>query len=161
MSWWRDVRRLAALSWGERRLLLEALIELARARWQLRTLPFNQLVAHLQRSAPAEPVAEPATGRITWSVRVLARRVPWRADCFPQAIAGYRMLQRRGRLARIDLGVRRAADGQLAGHAWLTHDDRVVLGGPGPEHFAPLHAISAQSAQNKAPHDDRAASAGA
>lgn len=161
MSWLRDVRRMAVLSQGERRLLLEALVELARARWQLRTLPYRQLVARLQRSAPGEPVAEPDTRRIIWSVRAMARRVPWRADCFPQAIAGYRMLQRRGRLARIDLGVRRAADGHLAGHAWLTHDERVVLGGPGPEHFAPLHAISAQAGQNNVSHDNRSAGASA
>lgn len=161
MSWLSDAPRRASVAWRERNLLLEALIELARARWQLRTLPFKQLVAQLQRSAPAEPVAEPDTGRITWSVRVVARRVPWRADCFPQAIAGYRMLQRRGRLARIDLGVRRAADGQLAGHAWLTYGERVVLGGPGPEHFAPLHAISARADENKDPRDNLRASAGA
>lgn len=146
MSWMRDVRRLVSTSWIERRLLIEAVIELARARWQLRTMAFKHLVAALEETHPTPVRAAPATALITWSVSVVARRVPWRADCFPQAIAGYRMLARRGRSTRIDLGVRRGNDGQLAGHAWLTQGSEVILGGPGPEVFAPLHAIAARHA---------------
>jgi hypothetical protein len=143
-----DAVRFLAMPRSRQRLLLEALIELARARMQLRTVPFQALVADLKSSLPVpNPVLDFATGEaVANAVHAAARRVPWRADCFPQAIAGYRMLSRRGLSVIIELGVKRDAYGALRAHAWLTSVKGVLLGGAGHQSFATVHVIAPSGA---------------
>jgi hypothetical protein len=84
--------------------------------------------------------------RVGWALQSAARRVPWRADCFPQAIAGRKLLERRGLGSTIHIGVVREPLGGLAGHAWLTSGDLVVTGGGGLDQYAVLHRLSGEDA---------------
>ena len=66
---------------------------------------------------------------VAWSVSAAARLVP-QATCLTQALAGQRLLARRGRGSRVVIGVR-PQDAGLHAHAWLIRGDRVLLGGAG------------------------------
>ncbi|MFN4020351.1 MAG: lasso peptide biosynthesis B2 protein [Erythrobacter sp.] len=66
---------------------------------------------------------------IAFFINRMAARVPWRADCLVQALAGQQWLAAAGIASEIVVGTARHADGSLASHAWLRQQDRIVLGG--------------------------------
>jgi len=67
--------------------------------------------------------------RAAFFIDRMAARVPWRADCLVQALAGRRWLQKEGIPSRISVGATRDREGSLEAHAWLLCEDRIVLGG--------------------------------
>jgi len=139
------LRQLLALNGADRWLLLQAIFWLAIARLMLVLVPFRWLSGRLSGRGSQQPVA-PAPEllrRIGWAVDVAARHVPWRADCFPQALTGRMLLQRRGHASTIHIGVVNEAGRGLSGHAWLTCGDVVVTGGADLHHYAVLHRIPA------------------
>lgn len=119
-------------------LAAEALVALAWARLILhRTRPEDVInrnrAAEWDVSRRRRPVGEEAAPeacrKIAFVVPRLAARLPWRADCLVQALAGQRMLLRRGLATSIVVGTAKQADGTFEAHAWLLHGDIVVLGG--------------------------------
>jgi hypothetical protein len=89
-----------------------------------------------QRRASAQHETDRAR-YVARHVARLARRVPWRATCLVQAVAGYLLLKRRGIAATIRFGVNKS-DAGLAAHAWLIVGDQIVLGGEAAPDFRPL-----------------------
>ena len=65
--------------------------------------------------------------RVVAAVRRASRRVPG-ATCLVQAIAGCRMLESRSIRSKIRIGVDKDHE-KFSAHAWLTVDDKIVLGG--------------------------------
>lgn len=124
----------------------EALGALAHARLILhRTTPEDVLrrnaeaalrAAHC-RPAVSEAEAEGGRTQIAFAIPRVALRLPWRADCLVQALAGQAMLLRRGIASTIAVGTGRHPDGRFEAHAWLVCADRVILGGD-VSRFAPL-----------------------
>ncbi len=107
----------------ERRLLLEALATLWLVRLGLWLLPFGALLRLVRRPLGTSSVE---VGRLTKTFTVVSRYVP-RATCLAQALAGQRLLAAHGHSSRLRIGVRK--DGaRLGAHAWLEHQDRVVVG---------------------------------
>jgi hypothetical protein len=116
----------------------EALVALAHARLILhRTTPADVLrrnadaAARVGRRSPAVPESEAAdrAARIAFVIRRTAVRLPWRADCLVQALAGQAMLLRRGISSTIAVGTARHPDGRFEAHAWLVQGTAVILGG--------------------------------
>lgn len=142
MSPWRALRAFLGASGLRRRLALEALAELARARL-MTLMPARVYTADLGVLSPAgrEVEAEAAeeshadqAAEIGRVVAGVAQAMPFRALCLQQAIAVRRMLRRRGMRATVLLGVSRhlraAAEGrsETGAHAWVTVGARVVNG---------------------------------
>ncbi|WP_296718916.1 lasso peptide biosynthesis B2 protein [Erythrobacter sp.] len=69
----------------------------------------------------------------------LARFVPG-ASCLTQALTLQFVLARRGHASRLQIGVRKRFDGAFSAHAWVTCNDRVVLGQRGTQlaDFTPI-----------------------
>lgn len=116
---WRDLQR--------------AVIELACARWRHRHRPPADLL-QLARSAPqaGRPLAAEMAKlveRVAFAVPRVAARVPWRADCFVQALAAQAWLSRNGVPTELFIGVRQDPDLGFQAHAWLRCGDRTVTGG--------------------------------
>lgn len=127
----RSLRRWCELPASDRRLLLEALRELATVRLALQSRPMSAL----KRGPAAESrTIDPA--RIAWAVRAAARVVPG-AACLAQALAVQRMLARRGRASSVEVGVAKNRAGVEA-HAWLVCDGQIVIGGEQAGAFVPL-----------------------
>lgn len=138
------LRRYLALPPSRRMLLLWAAWWLGVARLALLLLPFRRLVRWLARAeddAGAAMASEPIALCISWAVTVAARHVPWRSDCFPQAIAAMIMLRRRGVSSRLHIGVTKGGRNGLHGHAWLCCGSVVVTGDGDLEHFSELYTV--------------------
>lgn len=67
--------------------------------------------------------------RVTFVIPRVAQRLPWRADCLVQALAGQHWLRHAGINSHIMLGVPLAPIDRFEAHAWLVAGDRVVTGG--------------------------------
>lgn len=124
----------------------EALVALAHARLILyRTSPADVLrrnaeaAARVARRSPAASDSGTAEScaRIGFIIPRAALRLPWRADCLVQALAGQAMLLRRGTASTIAVGTARHPDSSLEAHAWLLCGSEVILGGD-ISRFGPL-----------------------
>jgi hypothetical protein len=63
-----------------------------------------------------------------WTDRVLGMLPPpWRRTCMRRSVVLLYLLQRAGRPAVVNVGVRRDTRGRLDAHAWLSRDGRPVL----------------------------------
>ena len=121
----RHARRLA--------LGLEAATALAVAQVAIRVLPASRVSRLMGRPFPAHPRAPAApppaaVRRVGVAVHRVARVLPWRPTCLPQAVATAAMLRRRGVAAWSHLGI--TATAPLEAHAWVTVNGHVVIGGP-------------------------------
>jgi len=137
--------RFFALDGADKRLLLRAAAWLAVAQLMLIVMPFQRLVAKLSAAeASSQCGADPAVlSSVGRSVVIAANHVPWRSDCFPQTIAARMLLRGYGYVSTIHLGVERAGEGDIAGHAWLTCGDIVVVGGEELNRYTELHTLTA------------------
>jgi hypothetical protein len=129
-----QVRAFAQLDWRERFFLVEALAVVALVRLGLSLLSFKRLRALVRESGrrsvgPHRAGALPVD-RIAWAVQAVSRFVPG-ATCLTQALSGQVLLARRGYRTRLHIGVAKSSRDQLAAHAWLECDGRVVLGDHG------------------------------
>jgi len=115
--------RLAAALYIPRSLLIVAVARLA--------LSFSSLTRLRRWLLPSVTLDRHdlvEVGRVAWSVRFVSRLVPF-ASCLTQAQACQILLARHGIASTLSLGVREDLFGALEAHAWLTCDDKLVLGG--------------------------------
>jgi hypothetical protein len=132
-----------------RALLLEATLWLALARLALVLFPFRTVAAHLgevcQPAVAAERIGQlgpdprdDETARtVSWAVRFMAARVPFKAVCLQQGVAAKMMLRRRGIRSALHFGVARKDTG-LDAHAWLNTAGAKVTGYPVRSDFTEL-----------------------
>ena len=125
----------------DRAVLLEAAWILAGAQIIVRFVPFRWIVPRLGRQVE-EPPAKTFSAeqllraqRVGWSIKTLARFLPWDAKCLAQAIAGKWMLQRRRLPSTLYLGVDRGQKDWLEAHAWLRFGTEILTGEPQHERF--------------------------
>lgn len=139
--WSKFLARPAA----DRRLFIEALFALVRAKVLVHTVPFRRLAPDLGRSQAETPPSVSTEERavavkISWAVQTAARYVPLGFVCLPQAIAAQRMLRRRGLASTLYLGVApdRTQPDAIQAHAWLRVGDKIVTGEFEARRHAPL-----------------------
>lgn len=134
-----SLRNFLTRSRRDQALLAEAAGELALAWWRVRRQPFRRYAPALGPSRPGEALdpAPPALpprelARLRWALERLNRLARGRFTCLMLAMAGQRMLVRRGQAGTVVLGVRPgggAAPGEALGaHAWLCAGAQVVVG---------------------------------
>jgi hypothetical protein len=137
MSIRRPWRRFLELSPHQRLLVLEAAIRLTAARLAILAIPFPRIAKRLGRLNPPHPQSNPAPGRetdaleVAWAIDRAARILPFNLVCLPRALAGYRMLSRRGIPGRLHFGASRSQEkSSLNTHAWLDACGVEVTGYP-------------------------------
>jgi hypothetical protein len=118
----------------------EALALLVFFRACLAVVPVHKIIGAMTRgSAGASEATEEELAvarRVRWAVEAVVRRSPVRFVCFPQTLAGYAMLRRRGVASTMVYGVKRSPESELISHTWLMLGERAVVGGDGAEEFA-------------------------
>jgi hypothetical protein len=137
--------RFVRLNGADQWLLMRAAAWLGVARLRLALTSFQQLSERLSNDAPesrADPDPE-FLRRVGFAVGAAANNVPWRADCFPQAIAARMLLKHRGHASKIHLGVEKSGEGSIAGHAWVTCGDVVVTGGEELDRYTEMYCFNA------------------
>ena len=128
--------------WGERALYLEAFVFLCCSKLQLIFIPFRKLAPgfgepQTETAATISPADRQIAVDVSWAVQAVARHLPFRFVCLPQAMAAQRMLRRRGISSTLYLGVApdRATPNAIQAHAWLRAGNKIVTG----EHEAVRH----------------------
>lgn len=129
----RDLRALPRLSPGVWRDLLRAALELALARYRLGNRSAKELIqeAHHSGQLPTlpTPTADTMAARVAFAIPRVAARLPWRADCWVQAMAAQRWLRSKGIASQLTIGTRKDPQGNFQAHAWLTCNDKIITGG--------------------------------
>jgi hypothetical protein len=124
--------RFLRLSPPDRRLVLRAALLLGLIGVALRLLSFQTVCTVVVRlaGAPHLVLDDPrmSSERIAWAVRHTAASIPG-ATCLVQALAARVLLGQRGLPARVRIGVGRAEDAALRGHAWVESGGVIVVGG--------------------------------
>jgi hypothetical protein len=134
------LRRFGGLSPAEKRLFVKAVYWLAVARVRLAMTPLEKLASGSVGVANGKPDAE-LLRRVGRAVDSAGANMPWRSDCFPRAIAARSLLKGLGYSSTIHLGVDRVGDSELAGHAWVTCGDTVVVGGAELDRYTEVHRL--------------------
>ena len=132
-------------------LAAEALLLLAAFRIALAVVPVRRIIAALCRPSgvedrhadttrdhESERRMRTAASRVQWAVSAAVRHAPVEFVCFPQALAGYAMLRRRGVPGTVIYGVARSPAGDLIAHTWLTAGDRILLGEDAAKDFTAI-----------------------
>jgi hypothetical protein len=128
-----NLRKLLALSWKDRALLLEAAAALTAMRAALLLVPFRRLSA-----GAATGRADPGTAkRVGWALQVAGAHLPFASSCLVRALAGKLMLDRRRVACSIVLGVRDPG-ADFAAHAWLRAGELIVAGEAGAAGYAEM-----------------------
>ena len=135
--------RFGELSLADKWLFGRAVVELAFARVQLATTPFERLARRLSdETGSVNTQADPELlQRVGFAVAAAANNVPWRSDCFPQTLAAHFLLKRFGYESTIHFGVDRTGGAELDAHAWLSCGDTIVTGGGELQRYTELHRI--------------------
>jgi len=126
-------------------LAAEALALLAGFRVALAWVPVRRIIATVARRRPGETPAAGDTNqtrtiarRVQWAVIAATRHSPVEFVCFPQALAGYTMLRRRGLPRTLVYGVARSPAGELVAHTWLMSGEQMLLGGDAAREFTEI-----------------------
>lgn len=133
---------------AEMLLAAEALALLVIFRVCLAVIPVRRIIraiTHGKASAQMSEAAESAAAaarRVQWAVSAVARHSVVEFVCFPQALAGYTLLRRRGVKSTIVYGVARSPEGELLAHTWLMVGSRMVLGGEAAGEFTAVERWS-------------------
>ena len=135
------LRRFGELRFADKWLFLRAVFWLGVARIWLVVVPFRRLAERLSANEVSSGVDIEVLERVKFAVSAAGANVPWRSDCFPQAIAAHRLLKSYGHASTIHLGVEKGGEGDLLGHAWLTCAETVVTGGGQLDRYVEIHRL--------------------
>ncbi len=123
---------------------VEAYLLLGLLRLAILTLPFKWLTRSLVQCSESDISISSLNGAQREVVALVARAIPraarftpWESVCLPQALAAYKMLDRRGISGLFYLGLRKDEGGSepLEAHAWSQAGDVIVSGESGCESF--------------------------
>jgi hypothetical protein len=143
----QGLHRFVGLSRAERRLFLEAVMWLGIFRTVILLIPFRRIAPRLGAHMAETPLRDDVPEKrqlakdVAMAVIRASRHVPWDAKCLVQAMAGKKMLKRKGIQSTLYLGLARKADHDMQAHAWLRCGERIILGGRGLKHFAVVAAF--------------------
>jgi hypothetical protein len=139
----RRVNRFLRLSRSERTLLLQAAFSILAVRVGLRFLSFERLQVFACRRA-GRATAPVSSDRIVWAVEAAARTIP-ASSCLSKALAAQALLARHGYASQLMIGVAKDEALRLEAHAWITCQDRVLIGGPETGRYTPLLNLEVRS----------------
>jgi hypothetical protein len=139
------LRKVAALSWADRWLMVQVFFLLGVARLSLRLIPFRRLarwLGPLQTETPpdAPPEHLVQARRVGLAIVRVSPYTLWTSNCFPQALVAKYWLQRRRIPTTLYLGVALtktddAAHSEMTAHAWLRCGPLLVTGRRGHERY--------------------------
>ncbi|WP_423409223.1 lasso peptide biosynthesis B2 protein [Heyndrickxia sp. MSNUG] len=120
------------LSRMEKFLFLEAILFLALARF-LKVMPFKRVKRTLgkhmcESSFQEDPSVSDTIKSISSAIHIMSRYTFWESQCLVKAIAGMKMLQRRGIESTLYLGTAKDENGKMIAHAWLRSGSYYVSG---------------------------------
>ena len=123
--------RFMALPWRGKWLYLSTSFWLLAVKAGLCLLPFDRLRKWMVGFGEigGEPADIEKMRAIIQAIeRISQFLAPLQISCLPQALVGHRLLRRKGFDVQMKIGVLKNRGDQLAAHAWLEYQGRVILG---------------------------------
>ena len=139
----RSLGRFFEISWGERWLLLKALMLLWIVRPALWLIPFQITDMWCERlgKLPKRGARDTFTPhQVAWAVKVASRFVPAGSHCLSQSKVTWILLERRGFSSVIRFGVLKDGHDNLCAHSWVECLGETVIGGEELDRFVELLA---------------------
>ena len=134
---WR-LKKFASVSAPERQLLLQTALVVGAIRVALWLFPFSTVQRLASRASGNAHQSHPVK-RVVWAVRAVSRCVP-AATCLTQAMAAQFLLARSGYASRVQIGVAKDNVRGFEAHAWLVHEESILLGGASADRYTTLNA---------------------
>ena len=133
------VKRFATLNSSERRLVLRAFFLVCCVRAGLFLLPFRTVQRLTGKVGRQAGMCHPAR-RCVWAIRAASRFVP-RATCLTQALSAQVLLAQAGHNSQIHIGVGKDQGSGFRAHAWVVHENEIVIGGADVDGYVPLVSL--------------------
>lgn len=133
------VSKFIHLPFHVKRMLLEAGVYSAYYRYKILHQPFYKIapgIGKLQYETACEKVDSDTVAEVKWAVAAVCLRTPWESKCLVRALTAKRMLNRRGLLCTLYMGVQQAQGEEMTAHAWLRCGSVFVTGGNGAKAYA-------------------------
>lgn len=120
-------------------LLVEAYLFLGLARF-LKMMPFSKVAPLLgdqmnETSHNHLGMNNQMIKNVSNAIRIMSRYTFWESQCLVKAIAGMKMLERRGIDSTLYLGTAKDEEGKMIAHAWLRSGPFYISGVEGMERF--------------------------
>ena len=112
----------------------EALILSAYYRFQILHMPFKNLspqIGTINYETSHEHCSDVILKEVAQVIDGVCSHTPWESKCLVRAMAAKKMLNRRGYLCTLYMGVRLEKYGKMQAHAWLRCGDLYITGGNG------------------------------
>jgi hypothetical protein len=125
------LHRFKRISWAQRRVLAEACLLVPLVHQLQQRLPFarwHPLLLARAASAQRRGARVASAQDVAWAVGVAADWLPGEFKCLPRAYAAHWLLARHGYPSEVQVGVARDAAGKVEAHAWVVHQDQIVVG---------------------------------
>lgn len=139
--WGEHLRKLCRMPMRERWFLIEAWCMLLGLDLALRYLSFTRIASfcrHLRTTADDGNASScPPIEQLAWLVTVAGRYSPITTTCLKEALALSWLLSQQGIATTLRIGVAHQ-HGNLAAHAWLEHNGRIILGKADADAYTPL-----------------------
>jgi hypothetical protein len=133
------IGRLFRLSVARRRLLIRVCLIQVLTALALRVVRLSALRRIAARFQPlAQRLASGSDEHVVWAIETSGRWLGRISTCLVRALITELLLGSRSRPVSITIGVRRAADGGLQGHAWAERDGRALVGGLTSSIYLPM-----------------------
>lgn len=124
------------LSRRRKKSLIEALLVLSAYKVVLIVLPFRHFVNNKEKTS-IDTGSKERLEDVVWAITVLGNRLPFGFTCLVQALSAKWLLRNKCNL-QLHIGVRKSVDHQFSAHAWITHDDTIILGEQKNQVYEPI-----------------------
>jgi hypothetical protein len=128
----KKIYNFSRLSFNTKLLLIEAYIQLGLARY-LKSIPFSKVAPSLGDEMKETPYSIDSSNKeilssISRAIQIMSSYTFWESQCLVKAIAGMKMLERRGIESTLYLGTAKDENGELIAHAWLRSGPYYISG---------------------------------
>ncbi|HAQ07814.1 MAG TPA: lasso peptide biosynthesis B2 protein [Bacillus bacterium] len=146
------VKNFLSLNREKKLLLIEAYVFLGIARIA-KARPFSKVAPSLGANMEETPlnsrVNTEILQHISEAIHIMSSYTFWESQCLVKAIAGMRMLERRGIESTLYLGTSRDDAGKMIAHAWLRSGSFYISGSEGMERFSVVGKFAKEVKLNK------------
>lgn len=127
----RLLRRFFTQTSQNRRYLVQTYLLMVFIKVALSVFPFQRLYVFLMDMVKNTTRKQPdryELRRAIESVEICSRHTPFQATCLIKALTGQVLLLRSGFASELRIGVARSEGQPFEAHAWVIHDQDVVIG---------------------------------
>ena len=149
----QKARTLLSLDHKTLLMFIEAYYSLGVARIQ-KGLPFSKVAPTLgnkmgETSLTYVPAHAEILQSVSKSLETMSRYTFWESKCLVMAIAGMRMLERRGIESTLYMATKRDREGKMKAHAWLRSGLYLVTGANGKEGYTVVATFAKRMEEQK------------